>query len=385
MVGNEAGDLDSVVSAVGLARALRSRFEREDESVVVVAVLPFAREDAALRQDVAWAFETSGWELEAETRAPVALADVDELGKWSGLAAHGLKVSVALVDHNKWGAPHLAERWRAAAPPRVVAVVDHHRDEKMHQDAELRVVDEAAGSASSLVALQCAKDIPPDLANLLKLTILMDTRNFSAERTSSADVQAASLLGFGPETASTNTPLFKTIKHKREDVSGLSIKDLLRVDYKQIDLAAEAPGSPHFLAGFSSIPVPYSAFTAKGGSAAVEAAVTDFTRTKSLGLFVGLCSAESVGEGSPPQRGLLLRSGDDALLASLTSQLEAAPPALPPALAQLPLFQTQGIVEHGFGLVRASPHHANFLRGSITRKTLLPFVVEVMKKTMLKL
>ena len=139
--------------------------------------------DLALRKDCALALEAAG-------AASDAIVFADDLSP--DVVATRSGAALALTDHNRLDWPVLGEN--------VVSVVDHHRDERAHLDAADREVDDAAGSASSLVAERMFEAGEPDadVAALLLAALAVDCRGFDpAERGkkfSPRDVAAAHAL-----------------------------------------------------------------------------------------------------------------------------------------------------------------------------------------------
>ena len=198
-IGNIAGDLDSIVSAVCLAFLEAA----QPQAPVVAPLLPFDREDFRLRQDADLLFRHCGLGFDS-AGAVEDLIYLDEVAApgeaWRrGSAALG----VALVDHNRI-APGVA----ALLGDRVVAIVDHHADESAHLEAaesgegcgaldavrRVRLVDAAAGSACSLVANlfhEQLGDAPSELCVLLLATIAVDTRGFDAKARATPELSRA--------------------------------------------------------------------------------------------------------------------------------------------------------------------------------------------------
>lgn len=175
VLGNMAGDLDTMVSSVvtaytrHLASLEPARTEPTVHSPLVVPLMPFARREFRLRQDAVALFGHCGFTFDAEG-APPELLFADELTDAAIAAWHAAALLAAaapggpsaepgtplaepfqliLTDHNRLDAATGA-RLRTAT---VVAILDHHSDEGRH--AELsgteRLIDVSAGSACSLV------------------------------------------------------------------------------------------------------------------------------------------------------------------------------------------------------------------------------------------
>ena len=349
--GNEAGDLDSIVSSLAAAHLLRAM------GTPAVAVCTFPRAEFRLRNDAVVAFKRAGWALDA-TVAPVDVTFADE--------ETAAATAVALTDHN-------ALRQNNGA--RVVAIFDHHEDQGEHLDASPRVVDTRAGSACSLVVNamhERSVAVPAELRSLLEVTIIVDTRN--GKLGGDVDLRALDVLGSAPAS---RAAIFDEVWRARHDVSSFSVTDLLRLDYKELDVNGVR-------AGFAAVFEPMAAFVARGN---VPAECMDFLRAKRLTLLVAITAEAKASHG---ERGLYVccQPGDADVLAALTRGLQQCPQGLSPELLASPLCQAQQIHTHGFGvrpdLTAVSPPSpssaAYYLRAPITRKTLLPAAAEVLAR-----
>jgi exopolyphosphatase len=174
-IGNEAGDLDTVVSSIGAAWVLHAQGQS------AVPLMPFMRDDLRLRRDV----------LRVLTRANIT---ADDLVFWDDACFDDKtslrEVGLVLTDHND-PCPELTERF----PGPVVGILDHHSDACKFMDVADRVVDPGAGSACSIVAervLGMSEDPPLELVRMLLDTIAVDSRAFSksANRFSERDTAA---------------------------------------------------------------------------------------------------------------------------------------------------------------------------------------------------
>ncbi|KAI0318219.1 hypothetical protein OF83DRAFT_1057256 [Amylostereum chailletii] len=282
VMGNEAGDLDSVASSLAYAWYATHHLRQ-----LTIPLLLTPRADFALRAE----------NIHALTRAGVDLATLlttEEMPAPSG-------EKFALVDHNKLlprfastttpnESPAASPRLHASsapASPRVVAIVDHHADEKDHLDASPRII-EAAGSCSSLVARlfsslpspsppsmapsfqspSSSGGLPHELALLLLSAIVIDTGGLKeGGKALQVDHDAANWLlprsGLPPPslvpppsatramfsisaTSLVDNPaparvqdmreirdLDAELQGKKNDVGHLGTRDLLRRDYKE--------------------------------------------------------------------------------------------------------------------------------------------------------
>lgn len=289
-----------------------------------------------------------------------------------------------LTDANVVG-PHIS-----SFKPKVVAVFDHHKDEGLHTDASPRLVCESTGSACSVVAEQifandeASKTLSKSLLILMYGTILMDTRNFGGGRHDTKDVKVfAEILKRLPEEFMQEKDLiFKKLIDARHDVSHLSVGELLRLDYKQVDEHGEHVG---FSTVFSSAKQLFKP------ERHIEDAMLEMMDEKQLSALVAITAVEKDSE----RRGLVLCSSSESLSTSIISGLSAPPKDVfsVPFLA-LPLAISQRIVERGFGLEPASlgtsapikmpriNYHFSVwkVHGTVTRKTLLPAVMELIER-----
>lgn len=142
VLGNEAGDMDSCVSAVMFALLLSERHDRD-----CIPVLNIPRSEFTLRPDVVFAFDTAGLSADMLTfrdDIPLFSSASDAFSKLRMGNATGTAFSVILVDHNVLATfqDHLA--------PFVIGIIDHHNDIGRYPRA-LRTIA-SAGSCASIVS-----------------------------------------------------------------------------------------------------------------------------------------------------------------------------------------------------------------------------------------
>eukprot|EP00242_Pyramimonas_sp_CCMP2087_P010172 CAMPEP_0198207718 /NCGR_PEP_ID=MMETSP1445-20131203/11151_1 /TAXON_ID=36898 /ORGANISM="Pyramimonas sp., Strain CCMP2087" /LENGTH=393 /DNA_ID=CAMNT_0043880855 /DNA_START=243 /DNA_END=1424 /DNA_ORIENTATION=+ len=238
VMGNEAADLDSCVSAITYAFLL----DREGgaTSPPVVPLINIPRGDFVLRPDAVTLLTSS--RLEASALLFEEEVDLSALKHASRLA------QLVLVDHNR-----IASRQEQYLP-HVVEIVDHHVDEKMYPETAKTHIA-LVGSCCTLVAKAFQKRYPqalasPTLRRLLKAGILLDSGYLdrSKGRTTDLDEEMAELLGGRGEEA---RALHKELNHQRHDISAMPTWDLLRKDYKQWALGGPEEGA--WQVGVSSI------------------------------------------------------------------------------------------------------------------------------------
>ncbi|KAG1759379.1 hypothetical protein EDD22DRAFT_906342, partial [Suillus occidentalis] len=264
-MGNEAGDLDSLASALGYA------WLRSNTSGKAIAYIPTPKEDFTLRAENLYALGLAGINHPFEE---LYCSDDPMPSQVS---------QFALVDHN------VLRTTYASSTASVVAVIDHHEDEGQYKDTANPRIVEPAGSCSSLVARSYQSfsnlSISPELSTLLLSAILIDTHGLKmggkaldVDREAAAFLIPQSLLAHNEEVSAlsdnqkiTHLPsvqsLSATLGEKKLSVSHLSTRDLLRRDYKEyifsMPVSEDATQSSNVIkVGLATVPLRLSAFFA---------------------------------------------------------------------------------------------------------------------------
>ncbi|KAK3718987.1 hypothetical protein QZH41_013155 [Actinostola sp. cb2023] len=168
VLGNEACDLDSVVSAIVYAYCLHKMTTEECKTGIskpVIPVLNIPREDYRLRTEITYTMERFGVHS-------TDLTFINEIDL-KAMKDHG-KLSVTLVDHN------IIPVHQAFLNDVLVEIIDHHKDEIPSSPNYSKTI-ELVGSCSTLVAEKVLR-IAPDVldaqaTSLLLAAILLDTIN----------------------------------------------------------------------------------------------------------------------------------------------------------------------------------------------------------------
>ncbi len=218
VIGNEAADLDSMVSAVTYAYYLYL------SGVNAIPLVNIPRGDFVLRTEAVYLFSAAS--LSPEQLFFLEDIDTKELYEKGNL-------DLVLVDHNVLGS--------AQSPygSSIVEILDHHVDENKYPSG-VKVDIRPVGSAATLVAerfLRDSKDkIDSEVGTLLLGTILLDTVNLdqSAGRVTEDDLTSAKAL-IGIADLDQNA-LFEKLQFEKFNVSSLGSYDLLRKDYKEWQL-----------------------------------------------------------------------------------------------------------------------------------------------------
>ncbi|NXI43257.1 PRUN1 Exopolyphosphatase, partial [Galbula dea] len=220
VLGNEACDLDSTVSALALAYFLAKTSPAPKTAFVPVLNIP--RADFTLRTETTFLLREQGI-----PSSSLIFRDEIDLG---GLHRAGL-LSLTLVDH------HVLPCADAALEDAVVEILDHRPLER-DRAPSCPVTAELVGSCATLVTERIAQGPPGVLdgvtAALLHGTILLDCVNLSpaAGKVTPRDVACVSLLeGRFPELPARDT-IFEALQAAKFDVSGLTTEQMLRKDLK---------------------------------------------------------------------------------------------------------------------------------------------------------
>ncbi|KJK84472.1 hypothetical protein H634G_00836 [Metarhizium anisopliae BRIP 53293] len=246
VVGNESADLDSLCCAIVYAY-IRSHTAPH---ALHIPLSNLPRADLGLRPEMAAVLQHAGL-------APADLLTLSELPDH----LQPDETRWLLVDHNCLTGP--LKRFR----DRVVGCVDHHVDEGALPGGISPRVIEPCGSCMSLVVDECRPawaqllqgaddDIPArEQDRLVKLAlapILLDTINLTAEaKVRPEDQQAVRFLETQiREPGFTTTSYYEQISAVKEDISGLSFRDILRKDYKQWEEGDLALGISCVVQGF---------------------------------------------------------------------------------------------------------------------------------------
>ncbi|TFK31870.1 hypothetical protein BDQ12DRAFT_618106 [Crucibulum laeve] len=264
VMGNEAGDLDSVASSIAFAW-----IQSEIHKKPTIPLMQFERDELNLRAENIHALKLAG--LANPREQLLTLSDVSE---FKPFPSH----KFALVDHNRLGSLFTTDNPSA----RVIAVIDHHEDEGLYTDTSAPRIIGPSGSCASHVASLLPEEIPPELATLVLCAILIDTdglkpggKALRLDKIAVASLVPKSTFALSvPPGVSSPDALHdaKAIKEltndlltMKSDLSHLGGWDLLRRDYKEYTFTLPwAPNSPSIKAGLSTVPVRLKAWGQDG-------------------------------------------------------------------------------------------------------------------------
>ena len=309
VIGNEAGDADSVISAITWAY-VKSTLSMNAGTGVTPLVSITRHDLESQRPETLLLLRLAGVSVDSllYVNNPLITGEQEK------------QLQVSLVDHNKLTLPlHNFQ---------VVEILDHHADLGAHMDAPTRSIafqDNAATVASTctLVAEHC-KSFPASLSILLLGVILLDSVNMLPaagkgtlrdqkaidtllQQTQwsdlAADAQATLRLDENHGVPDT-TALFNALQDAKFDPAfwnSLSVRDTLRLDYKRF----EASSGASF--GSSSILISLQDFCSKDD---VQGSILAFMEERNLQWLFLLFNHI---QGGTPRRKLMVCTTSDGM------------------------------------------------------------------------
>ena len=221
------------------------------------------------------------------------------------------------------------------------------------------------------------KQASVDYGLLMLGTILIDTRNLKPSKTSPRDAAAIEYLL--EHTTHDQATLYDALQKGRFDVGHLSAQDLLGLDYKTIRLdIGVSIAICGIMCGISEY------FSKCEGK--FEAIGRAFAEEHAFDLVLLMTRKEEDRVSKKMRKGLVcMATGStegEILRDRLFSEIEKVPGNLSSQCRANPLFQSQNVVSKGFAKGKSTCEEldnafAVSLRGAITRKTLMPFVQDV--------
>ncbi|WVN90887.1 uncharacterized protein L203_106132 [Cryptococcus depauperatus CBS 7841] len=320
VMGNEAGDLDSLASSIAFSQLSATL----NASRVVPLVLTPPKY-MTLRPENLLVLQ--------KTFIPLtSLLHASELPMLSSdLSKQGAKF--ALVDHNRllpeFGAGH------------VEVVIDHHEDEGLHTDAAIRNITVPVGSCASLVtqhfkpqweaSLQHEAPIPAELATVLLSAILVDTAGLKPQgKATPIDYDSAEFLyristlpqprndvSFlsSPDGFSVPSPLTQLasiLLETKSNISNLSTYELAMRDYKEYMWPTQAAAFPTLKVGLSTVPLslkPWIERTPQGWNSLMQG-IDEYMTERTLDIEGILTTFKSEKKGKHKrQLAVVVRSG----------------------------------------------------------------------------
>lgn len=245
--GNESADFDSVSSALSYAYfdyLYQVQTTQLSNITPLLPVINIPRDDLKLRKDITFMLEKE-YSINEDL-----LYFHEDLIKWK-TQHNGLQIDAVLVDHNE-----LVNESKKLID-NVVGIIDHHEDMGLYTDAKPRII-QVTGSCTSLIfnywnAQIEDKSAMKDMIKFMYGAVLLDTANFKhkVEDPDREAVKNYQTLENGPtinllsqdknETFS-QEQFFKTLKKAKKDIKGLSVRDIMKKDYKQFEFNVGSSG-----------------------------------------------------------------------------------------------------------------------------------------------
>ncbi|KAI5816966.1 hypothetical protein BZA77DRAFT_311456 [Pyronema omphalodes] len=210
VLGNESADLDSLSSSL-LYAYLHPQHP--------IPFLQIPRSDLSLRPEFTQL-------LQHLSLSPSDLLCSDD--EPSYLSFPPENVNIHLVDHNKLTVSELRD-------DKVTGIIDHHDDEGYHLGASPRIIQKSGSCSSLVITNLCKSEEPPkEIAELAMAAILIDTSNLR-QKMEAADHKAVEILSpvLTQVQAFDKNSFYDSLQSAKQDVECLSLRDLLRKDYKE--------------------------------------------------------------------------------------------------------------------------------------------------------
>lgn len=236
VLGNESGDLDSVIGSISLAYVLNTSFKFG----TTVPVLNFDPQDLPLRSDV-----NKFLSLYGITKNMLLTAEKSCRDNESFVDIANEEIQIILFDHNRMSSCF------TGCERKVVGVVDHHKNENLYLETtqSLRIIKPTGSASTHVVKLCLDHNIDFPFPSFLAAPIVIDCENFdfSRNRATEEDVYAFKWLERKAVPQLNPLDLYQKLKQWRADIFDLSVEENLRRDYKFSECKS-------FQIGVSSIP-----------------------------------------------------------------------------------------------------------------------------------
>jgi len=341
VMGNEAADLDSTVSAIVHAQVMNQ--VNKDPNTVFVPLVNSSYDDMRLQAEVTTWLSHYGFSPEQDLLYNDTF-DIVGVAQAAGRNTDlGYDLKVTLMDHNK------LKQGQQPLWPHVERVIDHHPDagiwQKQSQLSSERVRIERIGSNSTLVAQEVSQLIDlnkePLLAVMLLTTIVRDTLNFDAKgketgRWNDTDTRITrQLLEVSKPALARILPsglvseqqyydaIFDITDQAAFDTESFSTRDFYRSDYKEFAAGAKEGGQPYrFGIAYVKSRKNINGVLEKGD---LVAGINDFTSSltteEESDIFIGM-PFDHLSMGPEATRQLFFYSRDAVLLNDLVAFLK---------------------------------------------------------------
>ncbi|CAK1359000.1 unnamed protein product [Cercospora beticola] len=249
--GNEGGDLDSMTAALAWAYHLEHSAQNTSHPQKAIALLQTPTDALDLRPENKVALKNS-----LMSSGHSDLLTIDELPEDPETLARDLK-GIIVVDH-----PVPLRKWSQAP---ILSIFDHHVDSGAGPDAKPRIFEKVA-SCTTLVARQMLDELealpeeyhmPHELLELILGAIAIDSDGL--EDATEEDRKTAQRVlersnWHKSDLDDKMQEVAEALKDAKKDLDHLSVRDLLRRDYKGDLVDTPSPRTPTVSLGFASIP-----------------------------------------------------------------------------------------------------------------------------------
>jgi exopolyphosphatase len=249
--GNEGGDLDSMTAALTWAYHLEHSTMNTSNPKKAIALLQTPTDALDLRPENKLALDKSQM-----STGHSDLLTIDELPEDPENLAREIK-GIILVDH-----PAPVRKWRDAP---ILSIFDHHVDSGAGPDAKPRIFEKVA-SCTTIVARQMLDELetlpeeyhmPHELLELILGAIAIDSKGL--EEGTDEDVKTAHRIFERSNWRDRKfdhqiEKLTKELKDAKKDLDAMTVRDLLRRDFKSDLVDTPSPRTPTVNLGFASIP-----------------------------------------------------------------------------------------------------------------------------------
>lgn len=404
VIGNEAGDADSILSAIGLSyvKTLQSTVENTQDNKLFVPVVSIPAESLKFqRPETTYLLsDCAGMEnVKADVNDLIAIDQDDLLPK---------QATLTLSDHNFF-------RGKPGFDWVVTEILDHHVDEGKHSDTcpsakrNIAFEDSKAlvASTTTLVAEEfytSAGDskMPPTLAILLLGTILIDSINMNPKAGKGTPRDAAIIERLMEETdwAELNLPndilatesdgtkgsepdptkLFNKLqdaKFSPEFWNGLNAEQAIRMDFKSFSIPSASSVTATSSLGLGSILLEMGHFCDKHQGSLVDtmARILEEDQSELLGLMF-----TTFGSGDQRRRQIVLASHDEPSLDELINYLTVDTKTTPDLKLEITSRENAKVTIDG-GDKSLSIVHMEQGNVAASRKQVAPILMEYFQKS----
>ncbi|EME38190.1 hypothetical protein DOTSEDRAFT_181967 [Dothistroma septosporum NZE10] len=251
VLGNEGGDLDSLTSAVTWAYHLEHSTQNTSHPIKAIALLQTPTDALDLRPENKLALKNS-----LMSTGHSDLLTTDELPEHPETLSRDIK-GIVIVDH-----PAPLRKWDNAP---ILSIFDHHQDRGAGKDAKPRIFEKVA-SCTTLVATQMLDEwaalpeqyhLPHELLEMMLSAIAIDAGGLEDATDADKDISQRVLDLSRWNKRDLDKQMEKLddeLKKAKKDLDDLTVRDLLRRDWKGDLVDTPSPRTPTVSLGFASIP-----------------------------------------------------------------------------------------------------------------------------------